>query len=128
MPEIGKIIKMRRRAKNVTQDDMAAKLKLNRTTYAAKEQRGNFSEVELKKVKEVLGISDAMLELNPIQSKDDIPFILNGVIRLEASVRVILRGLAEIHAHQKDQPATKILSDYTNAVRQEIAIIREEWK
>jgi DNA-binding XRE family transcriptional regulator len=130
----GHKVKVARKIKGMNQSELADELGLPLSTYSKKEREGDFLESEIDSILKKVKMKRAEFESlkyslkNKQAGTDDIPYIVNGIIRLEASVRVILRGLAEIHAHQKDQPATKILADYTTAVRQEISVVKDELK
>jgi transcriptional regulator with XRE-family HTH domain len=124
-----KTLKQHRKEQKYTQADVAAKMKIPVSTYALMEKNGKFTEDELSKVAGILKISKDEIDLNsePFEVMD-IPYILNTVIKIEAAQRVILRGLADVYSEQTNTSATKILIDYTKAVRDEISIIKDELK
>lgn len=99
------------------------------STFSAKEKKGGFDEEEIKGIIKILKISREELEKTQVDQKgnaDDQVYLVNGMIRIEASLRILLRGLAEVEATVTKQPATKVLSEYTTAVRKEISIVRDE--
>lgn len=59
--QVGTNIKDFRRKIPITQDEMAEKLNLKKTTYAGKEQRGTFTNEEIKKIAKLLSVTVEMI-------------------------------------------------------------------
>lgn len=119
------LIKKKRKAKDITQDDVAAKLKMNRTTYAAKEQKGNFTDEELTKVAAFLNISEGELNMKtPIPV--DTGVVAGKIIQIEAMQRVSLTVLQELYSKALGITNMEAGSVIDKTLAQELQKLKEE--
>ena len=120
-------LKLLRKKKNLTQEQVAAKMKMKRSSYAEKELTGDFEEYELKSLAKVLGTTVVNLKQFEIGStegrvKNYQEYVLQHIIRQEPMLRVILSGIAELLAKEKNQTKEELLKLMEEMVDRESAI------
>lgn len=123
-------IRALRKRQKLTQTDISEKTGIPLSTYSFKERNADFTDEEKTKLSRILKTSLEYIDWTPDKSNanQDIPYILNTVIKLEAATRVMMRSLADIYANQTNASATKVLSDYQKDVKDEIEVILGELK
>lgn len=114
----------RRKAKKLTQRDVADKLAMKRATYAKKESEGDFSLDEVPGLHRALGGSkEELIELtrqnDQIKVEDWKEYLIKNAINSNAALRVLLMALSEILAKQRGESVTKVLNELTMAVEGE---------
>jgi len=117
MSNLSQTLKLNRKLKKITQEDMAKKLKMPRNTYTAKEIRGSFNQDELKVILQALGLELGTLINEMVTIPDE--QILQVLVDLKAIGTVVLSFQAEILAELKKNPVSTYLNTQTRMVGDE---------
>jgi transcriptional regulator with XRE-family HTH domain len=117
------IIKLRR-AKKLTQNQVADKLNLPRTTYAKKEIEGDFTLEEIPDLHKIIGgnkdvLGDLVRQNDQLRIDDWKEYLIKNAIYSNAMNRVLLSALGEVLAKQRGESVTKVLGELKQAVEVE---------
>lgn len=111
---------------DLTQDKVARRMKMKRSTYAKKEAEGAFTIEEIHELHKIIGGDQGrLIELaqqnQKLQIDDWKEYLIKNAINSNAMQRVILMALSEILAKQRNESVTKVLSELTRAAEGEIS-------
>lgn len=118
-------IKRLRKVKNLTQGDVADRMRLPKSTYARKEAAGDFSESDLLQLSKVLGakikIADGLSKKTEKKAviKNEMRFIVHQMILQRSCAKVLLSSVAELLAETRGESVVKVLQTLEAAVEAE---------
>jgi DNA-binding XRE family transcriptional regulator len=118
--ELTKEVVRLRREKGLTQNQVADKLGIKRSTYAKKEVEADFEPEEIFRLSKLLHNSKLIELFERIIRIDDWKdFLIKSTINLNATQRVVLMVLAEILAKQRGQKISETLRNLLEDVEAE---------
>ena len=119
MANLSEKIRALRKEKGISQAEMGAEIGMKMTTYAARETKGNFSEGEITKILETLGVSKQQFDDYEPRGKDSIEIsIPEALIVMDSKMDVLLSAVAELLAKANGQSVTGSSNDLLKAVKE----------
>lgn len=100
-----------RKKKGLSQNEVADKIKMPRSTYANRETEGGFDDDEMNALGDLLGNKKKLIELNNkiLKFEDWRDIILNSTLDTMALQKAMARVLAEIISTQRGQSIEEAL-------------------